>query len=231
MFACLNMTAPTSLLQLTHVTLAYESAAGRVEALKDINLTVAPGETVGLVGPSGSGKTSLMMVVAGLEKPNSGEVSIAGEAITTLSEDRLASFRGANLGIVFQSFHLIGTMTALENVALPLEFAGAVRPDATAREMLGSVGLAGRADHYPGQMSGGEQQRVALARALVARPRLLLADEPTGNLDQETGNRVIQLIFDMVARHAAGLLLITHDRQLAARCDRTVTMRDGRLTG
>ena len=222
------MTNP--LLKLDAVSLAYESAAGRVDALKDINLEIAPGETVGLVGPSGSGKSSLMMVIAGLEKPNSGEVGIAGQSLVGLDEDRLARFRGANLGIVFQSFHLIATMTAEENVAIPLEFAGVAKPEAVARQMLDSVGLGARARHYPGQMSGGEQQRVALARALVAKPRLLLADEPTGNLDQETGARVIELIFDMVTRHGTGLLLITHDMQLAARCGRTVTMRDGRLS-
>ncbi len=218
------------LLKLADVSLAYESAAGRVEALKDISLEIAAGETVGLVGPSGSGKSSLMMAVAGLEKPQTGSITLEGRDLVPLDEDTLARVRGTSLGIVFQSFHLIATMTALENVALPLEFAGRARPDRTAREMLQAVGLEARVDHYPGQLSGGEQQRVALARALVAKPRLLLADEPTGNLDQDTGAKVIDLIFGLAAETGAGLLLITHDMTLAGKCSRRLTMRDGRLS-
>ena len=217
------------MLDLDHVSLAYQGGAGRVEALKDISLTIRPGETVGLVGPSGSGKTSLMMVVAGLERPQAGTISIAGQSLSGLSEDGLARFRGAHLGIVFQSFHLIPTMTALENVALPLEFLRRKAPEATAAEALAAVGLAHRLKHHPGQLSGGEQQRVALARALVTKPRLLLADEPTGNLDGETGAAVIDLIFGMVAAEGTALLLITHDPGLAERCGRRVTMRDGHL--
>jgi putative ABC transport system ATP-binding protein len=222
--------APASLIDLAHVSLAYESAAGRVDALKDVNLQVGEGETVGLIGPSGSGKSSLLMVVAGLERPSSGVVSILGRDITKMGEDDLARLRGGGIGIVFQNFHLIPTMTAAENVALPLEFARIAGSREAALAMLRAVGLGERATHYPGQLSGGEQQRVALARALVAKPRLLLADEPTGNLDQETGASVIRLIFDMVAAHGTGLLLITHDLTLAARCERQVTMRDGQLS-
>ncbi len=188
------------------------------------------GESVGVIGPSGSGKSSLMMVLAGLERATSGHVHVAGQEIGTMSEDELARFRGRTMGIVFQDFHLIETMTALENVALPLDFAGRKDAEEAARAMLGEVGLGKRATHYPGQLSGGEQQRVALARALAPRPRLVLADEPTGNLDQETGAAVIDLIFRQCSAHGSGLVLITHDLTLAARCGRQVTMRDGKLS-
>ena len=191
---------------------------------------MAPGETVGVIGPSGSGKSSLMMVLAGLERPTAGRVHVAGQDMVALDEDNLAKFRGRTMGIVFQDFHLIETMTALENVALPLDFAGMPDGRATARAMLAEVGLSARTDHYPGQLSGGEQQRVALARALAPKPDLVLADEPTGNLDQETGAGIVDLIFRQCAAHGSSLLLITHDLTLAARCGRQVTMRDGRLS-
>lgn len=182
-----------------------------------------------LVGPSGSGKSSLLMVMTGLESASSGQVLIAGHDFTRLSEDRLAEIRGQSIGIVFQSFHLIPTMTAIENVALPLEFLN--RPDAYARAeaALAEVGLGGRHHHVPGQLSGGEQQRVALARALAVQPRILFADEPTGNLDGETGSQIMDLIFALHRKTSTTLILITHDAQLAARCERTVTMKDGKI--
>jgi putative ABC transport system ATP-binding protein len=185
---------------------------------------------VGVVGPSGSGKSTMMMVSAGLERATSGQVRVAGHDLTALGEDKLALFRRDTLGIVFQGFHLVPTMTALENVAVPLEFAGRKDAFERAAEQLEAVGLGHRLDHYPGQLSGGEQQRVALARAFVVRPRVRLADEPTGNLDQETGAHVMDLLFDMAKRHGATLLLITHDPRLAGRCDRVVSLRDGRIS-
>ncbi|SOD99009.1 putative ABC transport system ATP-binding protein [Caenispirillum bisanense] len=211
-----------------HVTL--EGPAGPVNILRGLDLTVHPGEAVGVVGPSGSGKSTMMMVIAGLERATSGHVGVAGHDLTALGEDKLALFRRDTLGIVFQGFHLVPTMTALENVAVPLEFAGRKDAFERAAEQLESVGLGHRLDHYPGQLSGGEQQRVALARAFVVRPRVLLADEPTGNLDQETGAHVMDLLFDMAKRHGATLLLITHDPRLAGRCDRVVSLRDGRIS-
>ena len=210
-----------------HLTLA--SAAGAVNILRGISLQVRAGETVGIVGPSGSGKSTLMMVTAGLERPSTGRVRVAGHDLGGLGEDALARFRRDHVGIVFQSFHLIPTMTALENVAIPLEFAG--RDDAFARagEALEQVGLANRLGHYPGQLSGGEQQRVALARAFAVHPHLLLADEPTGNLDQATGEQIIALMFDLRQRYGTSLLLITHDPALAERCARIVRIQDGRI--
>ncbi len=206
------------------------SRAGPIEILKGVSLDVAPGEAVSIVGPSGSGKTTLMMVIAGLERSAQGMVKVAGQDLGALDEDALAKLRGANIGIVFQSFHLVPTMTAIENVALPLEFLD--HPDAfeTARSALADVGLAQRESHFPAQLSGGEQQRVALARALAPGPRLLLADEPTGNLDGETGRQVMDLIFDLQKRRGAALVLITHDRALAELTGRIVEMNDGRLT-
>jgi putative ABC transport system ATP-binding protein len=208
-----------------HVRLA--GPAGEVNILRGVSLRVAEGETVGIVGPSGSGKSTLMMVVAGLERATEGSVRVAGHDLGALGEDGLALFRRDNVGIVFQSFHLISTMTALENVAVPLEFAG--RPDAfaRARRELEAVGLGHRLDHYPGQLSGGEQQRVALARAFAVTPRLLLADEPTGNLDRATGEQVIDLLFERHRQSGSTLLLITHDAALAARCDRVLHVEDG----
>jgi putative ABC transport system ATP-binding protein len=217
------------LISLANVSLRLVSRAGPVDILREVDLEIAQGESVAVVGPSGSGKTSLLMVIAGLERATAGQVRVAGHDFTTLSEDELALVRGKAIGIVFQSFHLVPTMTALENVALPLEFAGEPDAGAKARELLGEVGLAARADHYPAQLSGGEQQRVALARALAPRPRLLLADEPTGNLDGKTGAHVIELMFDLHRRRQTTLVLITHDSELAKRCRRTVHMADGRL--
>jgi putative ABC transport system ATP-binding protein len=217
------------LIDLFDVHLTLGSAAGQVNILRGVTLEVERGETVAVVGPSGSGKSTMMMIVAGLERPTTGSVRIAGADFGALDEDGLALFRRRNIGIVFQAFHLIATMTALENVAVPLELAG--MPDAfdRAREGLKTVGLGERVEHYPGQLSGGEQQRVALARAFAAEPALLLADEPTGNLDAATGAAIIDLMFELRRKRDATLLLITHDRELAARCDRTVHMHDGRL--
>ncbi|MSP42153.1 MAG: ATP-binding cassette domain-containing protein [Alphaproteobacteria bacterium] len=216
-------------ISLENVHLSLPSSAGVVEILRGVDLSVREGEAVGLIGPSGSGKSTLMMVIAGLERANSGMVNIAGHDLDRMSEDQLAAFRREHTGIVFQSFHLIATMTAQENVAIPLELAGRRDAFARARDALASVGLAHRIDHYPGQLSGGEQQRVAMARAVAARPRILLADEPTGNLDGATGEQITRLMFALQAETRATLLLITHDASLAARCGRTVHMQDGRI--
>jgi len=209
------------------VDLSLGRGAARVHILRDASLTIARGEAVGIVGPSGSGKSTLLMIMAGLERPDRGEVLVDGVALGTLNEDALARFRGARVGIVFQSFHLIPTMTALENVAAPLELAGRRDAFLRAREELALVGLADRASHYPVQLSGGEQQRIALARALAPKPSLLIADEPTGNLDEATGRTVMDLIFELPARRGATLALVTHDAALAARCDRVVRLRSG----
>jgi len=217
------------LIQLTDVHLTLASAAGQVNILRGINLAVAAGESVAVVGPSGSGKSTMLMVMAGLERPSAGRVHVAGQDITGYDEDRMALFRREHIGIVFQAFHLIPTMTALENVAVPLEFAGDRNAFARAKHGLEAVGLGHRLTHYPGQLSGGEQQRVALARAFAAEPPLLFADEPTGNLDAATGAQIIELLFDLRARKNSTLILITHDRDLAARCDRTLRMHDGRI--
>ena len=212
---------------LDGVELKLESEAGSVNILKGINLRIAAGETVSVVGPSGSGKTSMMLLVGGLERQTAGRVIVAGQDLLTLDEDGLARFRRDNVGIVFQNFHLVPTMSALENVAIPIELAGLGGALDRARGALASVGLENRLSHYPGQLSGGEQQRVALARAIVARPRLLLADEPTGNLDGRTGDAVIELLFALRAEHGATLVLITHNPALARRCARTVELEDG----
>jgi putative ABC transport system ATP-binding protein len=211
------------------VDLSLGRGAARVHILRDVSLTIARGEAVGIVGASGSGKSTLLMVMAGLERPDRGEVEIDGASLGSLNEDALARFRGARVGIVFQSFHLIPTMTALENVAAPLELAGARQAIERAREELDQVGLADRMSHYPAQLSGGEQQRVALARALCPRPSLLIADEPTGNLDETAGRGIMDLLFDLQARRGATLALVTHDPALAARCDRIVRMRSGMI--
>jgi putative ABC transport system ATP-binding protein len=200
-----------------------------VHILKDIDLHIGGGEAVGLIGPSGSGKSTLLMVMAGLERPDSGSVVIAGEDLGSLDEDGLARFRGRRIGIVFQSFHLIPTMTALENVAVPLELAGDGDAFDRAAHELGAVGLADRLGHYPAQLSGGEQQRVALARALAPNPAILVADEPTGNLDEATGQQVVDLLFAGHAARNTTLVLVTHDPLLATRCDRVIRMRSGRL--
>jgi len=217
-----------SLVAVRDLHLTATCAAGPIHILRGIDLEISRGETVGLAGPSGSGKTSLLMLLAGLERATKGSIRFAGQEMTTLDEDSLARWRRTNIGIVFQAFHLIPTMTAVENVAVPLELAG--RRDATARatEVLEAVGLPDRLTHFPGQLSGGEQQRVAIARALAPRPTLLLADEPTGNLDQDTGRGVMDLLFSSVAEAGCTLLLITHDPSLAARCDRLIRMADGR---
>lgn len=211
------------------VCLSLPSRAGIVEILRGITLSVGAGESLAIAGPSGSGKTSLLMVMAGLERATSGRITVAGDDFSTLDEDQLALARGAAIGIVFQSFHLVATMTALENVALPLEFQGRSDAFERAQELLGEVGLAPRAQHFPAQLSGGEQQRVALARALVTRPRILLADEPTGNLDGATGTQVMDLLFGAQTRRKATLVLVTHDEKLASRCSRIVRMADGRI--
>jgi putative ABC transport system ATP-binding protein len=217
------------MISLENVELTLESRAGPVNILRGVTLSVPDGQTVAIVGPSGSGKTSLLMVMAGLERATSGRVTIADRDIGLLSEDDLAVFRGGGIGIVFQSFHLVPTMTAIENVALPLELAGIAGAFETARELLGEVGLAARVDHFPSQLSGGEQQRVAIARALSRRPRLVLADEPTGNLDGSTGRQIVDLLFSLGERMSATLVLVTHDERLAALTDRTIRMADGRV--
>jgi len=211
------------------VDLSLGRGAARVHILRDVALTIGKGEAVGVVGPSGSGKSTLLMIMAGLERPDKGEVEIDGVRLGAMNEDALARFRGQRIGIVFQSFHLIPTMTALENVAAPLELAGAYDATARATAELEQVGLGDRLSHYPAQLSGGEQQRVALARALCPRPSLLIADEPTGNLDETTGNTIVDLIFDLPARRGATLALVTHDAALAARCDRVIHMRSGKV--
>jgi putative ABC transport system ATP-binding protein len=214
---------------LDDVSLTLATRAGPVEILKQVSLTVDAAESVAIVGPSGSGKTSLLMVMAGLERATSGSVEVAGHQLAGLGEDALALVRGANVGIVFQSFHLVPTMTALENVALPLEFAGRSDAFEVARALLDEVGLTHRIDHFPAQLSGGEQQRVAVARALSAAPQIVLADEPTGNLDGPTGEHIIDLLFDLQRRRRATLVLVTHEMRLAARCGRVVRMADGRV--
>jgi putative ABC transport system ATP-binding protein len=219
--------SPLVVLEDVHLTLG--SAAGPVNILRGVSLEIAAGETVALLGPSGSGKSTLTMVAAGLERPSSGRVAVAGSDLAALDEDGLARLRRAHVGIVFQAFHLIPTMTALENVAIPLELAGAGDAFAQAEAALGRVGLDRRLTHYPAQLSGGEQQRVAIARAFVAAPRLILADEPTGNLDAATGEVVIDCLFAQHARQGTSLLLITHDIRLADRCARQLHMSDGRI--
>ena len=218
-----------TILDLRDVRLSLKGNAGPVEILRGISLTVEAGESLALVGPSGSGKSSLLMVMAGLERASGGGVSALGQDLTRMDEDALARFRRGNMGVVFQSFHLIPTMTALENVAVPLEIAGEAGAFARAAAELEAVGLGARGGHYPGQLSGGEQQRVALARASVVRPKLLLADEPTGNLDTVNGAAIMDLLFSLRDRHGATLLMVTHAPELAARCDRVLRLADGVL--
>ncbi len=217
------------IIELSGVSLTLQGSAGPVNILRGVDLAVRPGETVGIMGASGAGKTSLLMVLSGLERATSGSVRLAGAEITDMDEDALARFRGRSIGIVFQGFHLVPAMTALENVALPLELAGVRDAFARARESLAAVGLSHRLDHFPGQLSGGEQQRVAVARAFASSPALILADEPTGNLDAATGEKVMAMLFGLSATAGATLLLVTHDPALAGRCGRRLTMRDGRL--
>jgi putative ABC transport system ATP-binding protein len=220
-------TMPEASIVLEGVRLTLASAAGPVNILNGVWLTVAKGEAVALLGPSGSGKSSLLMVAAGLEAASAGRVGVAGQTLTGLDEDRLARFRRAHVGIVFQSFHLIPTMTALENVVVPLEFLGSAGALAAAKTALEAVGLGHRLEHYPGQLSGGEQQRVALARAMVHEPQVIFADEPTGNLDGATGAGIAELLFALRARGGATLFLVTHEEGLARRCDRILHMKDG----
>jgi putative ABC transport system ATP-binding protein len=227
MTSSLHSGGPLVVLDDVHLTL--ESAAGPVNILRGVSLEIAAGETVSLVGPSGSGKSTVMMVMGGLERPTTGRVWIDGNDFGALSEDALSRLRRSYVGIVFQAFHLIPTMTALENVALPLELAGRREAFSAATEGLAAVGLGHRLTHYPGQLSGGEQQRVAIARAFIAGPKLLLADEPTGNLDAVTGRLVIDCLFEHQARHHTTLLLITHDTSIADRCKRQVQLLDGRI--
>ncbi|PJI92879.1 putative ABC transport system ATP-binding protein [Yoonia maricola] len=221
------MTEPV--LSIANANLSLDGNAGQVDILHDISLEVTAGETLGLVGPSGSGKSSLLMLMGGLEQATSGQITALGQDLTAMDEDQLALFRRDNMGVVFQSFHLIPTMTALENVATPLELAGAKDAFDRAKAELEAVGLGNRVDHYPNQMSGGEQQRVALARASAPRPRILLADEPTGNLDETNGQAIIDVLFGLRDRHGATLIMVTHANELANRCDRVVRLRDGRI--
>ncbi len=217
------------ILSLSDVHLQLNSDAGPVHILRGIDLEINRGETIGVIGPSGSGKTSLLMVVAGLEPATRGNIVAAGQSITALDEDQLTRFRRDTVGIVFQSFHLVPTMSALENVALPLEFSGKSDAFERARSHLSSVGLGDRCEHYPGQLSGGEQQRVALARAFAAEPKILLADEPTGSLDQETGQEIMALLFNLQERVGTTMILVTHASELANRCGRIIKIADGRV--
>ncbi len=221
------MTAPV--ISLTDLNLTLSGNAGSVDILKGISLSVQKGETLGLIGPSGSGKSSLLMIMAGLENASSGVVSVMGEDFTKLNEDQMARFRRDHMGVVFQSFHLIPTMTSLENVATPLELAGDKQAFSKAETELRAVGLGERLNHYPAQLSGGEQQRVALARAAAPRPEILLADEPTGNLDSTNGRSIMELLFELRDRHGSTLVLVTHDEGLADRCDRIIQLRDGKI--
>jgi putative ABC transport system ATP-binding protein len=216
-------------IEMKDVSLTLGEGASSVHVLKGISLDIAAGETAGIVGPSGSGKSTLLMVLAGLERIDAGQIRIAGEDLTAMSEDQLAAFRGRNVGIVFQSFHLIPNMTALENVAVPLELAGRDDAFAIAERELAEVGLKDRLTHYPGELSGGEQQRVAIARALAPSPRLLIADEPTGNLDQATGRQIADMLFAKAVERDMTLMLVTHDPALAARCSRQIAIRSGRI--
>ncbi len=219
----------TPIISLRDVHLSLPSNAGIVHILKNVDLTVHRGETVGLIGPSGSGKSSLLMLMGGLEQASSGKVDVLGQDLSILNEDALARFRRSHMGIVFQSFHLIPTMTALENVATPLELAGVKDAMERARAELAEVGLAERGGHFPAQLSGGEQQRVALARAAVLRPNILLADEPTGNLDGQNGSVIMDMLFSLREKHGSTLVLVTHDPVLAKRCDRMIALSDGRI--
>ncbi|MGL4442371.1 MAG: ABC transporter ATP-binding protein [Alsobacter sp.] len=216
-------------IELQDVDLSLGRGAARVHILKGVSLTVDRGEAVGLVGPSGSGKSTLLMTLAGLERPDSGVVRIDGEDLAPKDEDALARFRGRRIGIVFQSFHLLPTMSALENVAIPLELAGIPDAHDRAAAELEAVGLGQRLSHFPAQLSGGEQQRVALARALAPGPAIIVADEPTGNLDEKTGGQIVDLMFQMKRDRGTTLVLVTHDRSLAERCDRMITLRSGRI--
>jgi len=217
------------MIELQHLALHYPLGTTRVDVLRDVHLTIPSGQSVAIAGPSGSGKTSLLLLLAGLERPQAGRVLLDGQPLDTLDRDALADLRRERIGIVFQSFHLLPSLTALDNVALPLQLAGRRDAQALARDFLRRVGLSERAHHYPGQLSGGEQQRVAIARALVHGPRLLLADEPTGNLDDQTGALVRDLLFALNEEAGATLVLVTHDMDFAARCQRVLRLHDGQL--
>ena len=219
----------TPSISLQNVSLTLKGNAGNVNIIKNISLNIDQGESVGLIGPSGSGKSSLLMLAGGLERASSGEIEILGQVITEMSEDRLSKLRRNNVGVVFQSFHLIPTLTALENVATPLEISFSKNPNKHAIMALDRVGLSHRADHYPSQLSGGEQQRVALARAYVSNPKILLADEPTGNLDEENTKAIVDLLFEIKNENDTTLILVTHSRELAKKCDRIIKIRDGKL--
>ena len=223
------MTQNAHIIKLKNVSLTLSSGAGPVNILKDISFSISKGESVGIVGPSGSGKSSLMSLMTGLEQPTSGSVDVDGLAFESANEDDLARHRLSRVGIVMQAFHLIPTMTALENVAVPLELAKVNDAFDRASRELEAVGLAHRMEHYPAQLSGGEQQRVALARALAPEPSILFGDEPTGNLDGKTGRTIIDLIFDLAKNRGSTLILVTHDPKLADRCDRVISMSDGRI--
>ena len=218
-----------ALISLTDVDLKLGSGANAVHVLKSVSLDIARGESVGVVGPSGSGKTTLLMVLSGLERPDSGSVTVAGATLNAMSEDAVAAFRGQNIGIVFQSFHLIPNMTALENVAVPLELAGERNAFEKAEAELAAVGLEHRLTHYPGQLSGGEQQRVAIARALAPDPKILIADEPTGNLDGATGHAVSELLFSKQRERGMTFVLVTHDEGLASECNRQLAVDSGEV--
>ncbi len=217
------------LIEIQQLHMSYPLTAGRLDVLRGINLSLSSGSSAAIVGPSGSGKTTLLLLLAGLEQPSAGSISLAGVNLADLDSDALADLRRDRLGIVFQSFHLVPSLTALGNVMLPLEIAGRTDAGDLARAMLERVGLADRAGHYPSQLSGGEQQRVAIARALVHRPRLLLADEPTGNLDADTGAHIIELLFDLNRESGSTMILVTHDEAMAARCQRVLRMHQGEL--
>ena len=219
----------TPIISLQNVSLTLKGNAGNVNIIKNISLNIDQGESVGLIGPSGSGKSSLLMLAGGLERASSGEIEILGQVITEMSEDSLSKLRRNNVGVVFQSFHLIPTLTALENVATPLEISFSKNPNKHAIMALDRVGLSHRADHYPSQLSGGEQQRVALARAYVSNPKILLADEPTGNLDEENTKAIVDLLFEIKNENDTTLILVTHSRELAKKCDRIIKIRDGKL--
>ena len=219
----------TPIISLQNVSLTLKSNAGNVNIIKNISLNIDQGESIGLIGPSGSGKSSLLMLAGGLERASSGEIEILGQVITEMSEDKLSKLRRNNVGVVFQSFHLIPTLTALENVATPLEISFSKNPNKHAIMALDRVGLSHRADHYPSQLSGGEQQRVALARAYVSNPKILLADEPTGNLDEENTKAIVDLLFEIKNENDTTLFLVTHSRELAKKCDRIIKIRDGKL--
>lgn len=218
-----------AIISVDNLHLTLTSRAGPVHILRGVSLDIPPGQSAAIVGPSGSGKTSLLMILGGLEGATSGKVEVAGRQLSGLSEDELSRLRGEEIGIVFQSFHLVPTMTALENVALPLELAGIDGAFDTARQLLDDVGLSSRVDHFPAELSGGEQQRVAIARALSRKPRLILADEPTGNLDTKTGQQIVELLFGMKERSGATLVLVTHDDRLAHMTERVIRMGDGKI--